>query len=94
MDEGLKKFLFKKDIPSMNSTKFQYENHGKNNMVLFYFKELINGTSCKYASKVLGYTEHPVYKEEDGYGFMFETNTGEEFWCHIYPDSLLNLLEK
>lgn len=81
-NDQLKSFFKEKGIPSLNAEKFKYENHQMDNRIILHIEDVLNGNKYEDIVKIVGYTEHPSYKEDKGFGLMFETEDGEEFWCH------------
>lgn len=86
IDSRVKALLDKKGIFSLNSTRFQEENHEMDNRVLFHFFDIIHGYQWEDIVKMSGYTEHPCYCEDKGPGLMFECEDGTEFWVHGQED--------
>ena len=81
--DAIRKWFEQKNIPSLNSELFREDNHRDNNTIIFYFDDIANGYGMCGAKSILGYTDHPVFRECNGYGIMFESYNGEDFWCHI-----------
>lgn len=86
MKDTIKKFLEGHDVHSMNSERFQKDNHSLDNRVVFHLDALIAGYGWRDVRSLIGYSEHPVFREDKGYGLMFESNDGYEFWCHGVDD--------
>ena len=82
MDERVRELLKKYKIKPLSSEKFQYDNHEMDNRPLFHLGDIIRGYGWGSIIKMIGYTEHPNYKEWVGPGLMFEYDDGSEAWCH------------
>lgn len=83
MDIWLKNLLERENIEVLNPERFRYENHQTDNRVILYISDILDGNKYEDVAEVIGYTEHPSYREDKGAAVMFETETGEEFWCHV-----------
>lgn len=62
---------------------FTQENHITDRALLLHLEEILKGHPYGNINKLLGYTEHPSYSEDSGWGIMFEDKNGEKVWCHL-----------
>lgn len=84
LETNIIRFIEENNIPSLNSEKFQSENHNADNSILLHLEDIKKNSVYK-DFKIIGYTKHPAFKET-GFGVMFENvRDGTQFWCHAGP---------
>ena len=70
-------------VDILDSSLFIQENHITDRAVLLHLEEILKGRQYGNINKLLGYTEHPSYSEDSGWGIMLEDKNGKKVWCHL-----------
>lgn len=71
------------NVDILDGSLFTQENHIVDRVLLLHLGEILEGHQYDNISKILGYTKHPNYSEDSGWGIMFEDKNGEKVWCHL-----------
>ena len=85
IQESVGDYLEKYGIHSMNGQLFTMDIHEMDNRIIFDWTSYVD---WYYGTKIVGYSYHPIFEEDNSVAVMFERGDGSRFWVHI-PDAYI-----